>query len=266
MDLGITGKTAIVTGASRGIGRAIAGLLAEEGAHVILSARGREDLETAASEIRAAGGAADSFVTDVSDAETVKALVAHAVELTGTVHILVNNAGGQRTRAGFDQLSDQDFIEAFEDNVLSVVRLTRAVLPYMRANSWGRIVNITSEVSTQPDRVFQHYAAAKAAQLNLSKSLSKTLARDGILVNAVSPGLIMTAGVTDSFARGAKEQGRTIGEVEADFFRKFKPGLVIKRGGTADEVAGVVALLASERASYVTGAEYRVDGGAVVGL
>ncbi len=266
MNLGLQGRVAIVTGGSRGIGLEIAMTLAQEGASVVVAARGAGALDEAVAAIAAAGGTALGIVANMAEPDAAPALVEGAVRRFGKVDILVNNAGGQRKRAGFDGLTDQDFLEAYEDNVLSVVRAVRAVLPSMREHHWGRIINIVSEASTQPERVFQHYNAAKAAELNLTKSLSKALARDGILVNAVAPGLIATPGIEDDFARNATEQGRTIEAVKADFFRKFKPGLVLARAGEAAEVASVVAFLASDRASYVTGANYRVDGGSVVGI
>ncbi|HMO67814.1 MAG TPA: SDR family oxidoreductase [Novosphingobium sp.] len=266
MGLGLQSKVAIVTGGSKGIGREIALELAREGASVVVAARGREAVEACVADIAAAGGTALGAVADMAVPGAAETLVGQAVERFGKVDILVCNSGGQRTRAGFDELTDEDFIEAYTDNVLSVVRLVRAALPGMRERRWGRIITIVSEVSTQPDRTFQHYAAAKAAELNLTKSLSKTLARDGILVNAVAPGLIATPGIEESFARGAREQGRPIEAVKADFMRKFKPGLVLARAGEAQEVAAAVAFLASERASYITGANLRVDGGSVIGI
>ena len=266
MDLGLTGKTAIVTGGSKGIGREIAMELAREGAAVLVAARGREAVDATVADILSAGGKAAGMAADMADPATADALVRAAGQAFGRVDILVCNAGGQRKRAGFDELTDQDFLDAYTDNVLSVVRMVRAALPEMRARRWGRVITIVSEVATQPERTFNHYAAAKAAELNLTKSLSKVLARDGILVNAVAPGLIATPGIEESFARGAREQDRDVAEVKADFMRKFKPGLVLARAGAAEEVAAVVAFLASERASYVTGANFRVDGGSVVGI
>jgi NAD(P)-dependent dehydrogenase (short-subunit alcohol dehydrogenase family) len=266
MNLGLAGKVAIVTGGSKGIGRAIALELGREGACVLVAARGREALDETVAAIGDEGGKAVGMVADTAEAGVAEALVETATSRFGKVDILVCNAGGMRRHAGFDDLADEDFLDAYTDNVLSVVRLVRAALPGMRERRWGRIITITSEVSTQPDRTFQHYAAAKAAQLNLTKSLSKALARDGILVNAVAPGLIATPGNEADFERGAREQGRPIEDVKADFIRKFKPGLVLGRAGDSEEVAAVVAFLASERASYVTGASFRVDGGSVVGI
>lgn len=266
MDLGLKGRAAIVTGGSKGIGRATVLTLAREGAQVVVAARGQAAIDETVAEIARAGGHAAGFAADMAAPGAAEALVAFAVERFGKVDILVNNSGGQRRRGGFDDLTDEDFLEAYTDNVLSVVRMVRAVLPGMRERRWGRIVNIVSEASTQPERVFQHYNAAKAAELNLTKSLSKALARDGILVNAVAPGLISTFAVEEDFKRGARDQGRRVEEVKADFFRKFKPGLVLARAGEPNEVASVIAFLASERASYVTGANFRVDGGSVVGV
>jgi NAD(P)-dependent dehydrogenase (short-subunit alcohol dehydrogenase family) len=266
MDLGLKGRTAIVTGGSKGIGRAAALTLAQEGVQVVVTARGAAAIDETVEEIRRAGGEALGVPADASKAEAAPAIVQAAIAQFGKVDILVNNAGGQRVRAGFDELTDQDFLDAFEDNVLSVVRMVRAVLPSMRERRWGRIINIVSETATQPLRTFHQYNAAKAAELNLTKSLSMSLAKDGILVNAVAPGLISTVAVEESFARGAQDQQRPIEDVKADFFRKFKPGLVLSRAGESEEVASVIAFLASDRASYITGSNYRVDGGAVVGM
>ncbi len=266
MDLGLKGRTAIVTGGSKGIGREIAITLAAEAAQVVVVARGQAAVDETVADVIRAGGKGMGIAADVTGAGVAQSVAQSVIERFGGIDILINNAGGQRKRAGFDELTDQDFLDAYTDNVLSVVRLTRAVLPSMRQHRWGRIINIVSEAATQPDRVFQHYNAAKAAELNLTKSLSKALAKDGILVNAVSPGLISTPGIEESFARGAREQNRSVEEVKADFVRKFKVGLVLARPGESSEVAAVVAFLASERASYVTGANYRVDGGSVVGI
>jgi 3-oxoacyl-[acyl-carrier protein] reductase len=265
MDLGLRGRTAIVTGASKGIGRAIALTLVEEGTQVVVSARGQAGVDEVVAEIAKAGGIAIGVAADMSAEGAAAKLVSAAVDRFGKVDILVNNAGGQRRRARWDELTDQDFLDAYTDNVLSVVWMVRAVLPSMRAQRWGRIINIVSEVATQPDRVSQHYNASKAAELNLTKSLSMALGRDGILVNAVAPGLISTPSVEDDFARGAREQNRSIADVKADFFRKYKAGVVLGRAGESSEVAAIVALLASERCAYVTGSNYRVDGGSVIG-
>jgi NAD(P)-dependent dehydrogenase (short-subunit alcohol dehydrogenase family) len=151
-------------------------------------------------------------------------------------------------------------------NVLSAVKATRAVLPHMQAAKWGRIVNIASESGIQPDAAMPHYNASKAALINLTKSLSKAYGKDGILVNAVSPAFIMTPLVAQMMEDQAKQSGGTREEAEAAFLKENRPNIVLKRSGTADETAGLVAFLASEQASFITGANYRVDGGSVASI
>jgi NAD(P)-dependent dehydrogenase (short-subunit alcohol dehydrogenase family) len=266
MDYGLRDKVAIVTGGSRGIGRAICEALAGEGCKLMVSARGQAGVDEAVAALRGAGAQVVGAAVDAADRAGLEAMVDRTVAEFGALHILVNNAGGQRERALFDNLTDEAYLSAFEDNVLSVVRTVRAALPHLRRHRSGRVINICSEVATQPERIFPHYNAAKAAQLNLTKSLSKEYARDGILVNAVSPGLIKTSGVEAGFADDAAANKISPEQAEANFLRKFKPGMALKRSGTAREVAAVVAFLASEGAAFVTGSNYRVDGGSVVTL
>lgn len=266
MDYGLKGKVAIVTGASRGIGRAICEALAAEGCRLMVTARGEAGVDETVEALRSAGAEAVGFPTDVADPGNLEILVDKTVQAFGALHILVNNAGGQRRRAGFDELEDADYLQAFEDNVLSVVRLFRAALPHLRKHREGRVINICSEVAIQPERIFPHYNAAKAAQLNLTKSMSKAYARDGILVNAVSPGLIRTAGVEEGLGGDAARLGVSVDEAEAAYLKRFKPGLVLGRSGMPKEVAAVVTFLASAAASFVTGSNYRVDGGSVITL
>jgi 3-oxoacyl-[acyl-carrier protein] reductase len=266
MKLGLKEKVVLVTGASKGIGKAIAAAFAAEGSRVVLNARNQQELEQAAQEIRQSGGSALALAADVTSASEVQRLAQQAVELLGTVHVLVNNAGGAGGFAQFEELSDEDWITVFNLNVLSTVHMTRALLPYMQQQKWGRIINMASESGIQPDPFMPHYNAAKAAVINLTKSLSKAYARDGILVNTVSPAFIQTPLVEQLLAAQAQEQGVTPQKAEQAFLRQNRPHIELGRPGTPEEVASAVVFLASEAASFITGANLRVDGGSVASV
>jgi 3-oxoacyl-[acyl-carrier protein] reductase len=164
------------------------------------------------------------------------------------------------------QPNPDDWLEILNLNLLSAVRATRAVLPFMQRQKWGRIINISSESGTQPDAFMPHYNASKAAMNNLTKSLSKAYAVDGILVNTVSPAFIMTPLVANMLHKMAKEQGTSPEEVAARFLEKNRPHIELKRPGEREEVASAVVYLDSEQASFITGANLRVDGGSVASV
>ncbi len=184
----------------------------------------------------------------------------------GTVHVLVNNAGGAKGFNAFEQCSDQEWLETFELNLFSAVRLTRLVLPLMRKQKWGRIINISSESGTQPDAQMAPYNASKAALNSLTKSLSRSVALDGILVNTVSPAFIETPLITNAMEAQARARGITPQEALAGFLTTFRPHIELKRPGRSEEVAAAVVFLASEQASFITGANLRVDGGSVASI
>jgi len=184
----------------------------------------------------------------------------------GPIEILINNAGGIGSFAPFDALSHDDWRALFELNVFSVVELTRAVFPAMRERHAGRIINISSESGTQPDPMMPHYNASKAALNNLTKSLSKAYGGDGILVNTVSPAFIMTPLVETMMKNMASERGVGFDDVVAGFLQENRPHIELKRPGTAEEVAAAMCFLASERASFITGTDLRVDGGSVASI
>ena len=259
MDLGLTGKSALVTGASKGMGKACALGLAAEGARVAMCARTEAGLVAAAAEVRARTGAEVLAVTaDVTRAEDVKALVARTRQAFGGVDILVANAGGP-PRGSFDELSDDaQWHGAFDLSLLSVVRLVREVLPGMRQRRWGRIVTIQSGSVKQPIPELVLSNAIRPGVAGLAKSLASELGKDNILVNTVCPGRIMT----DRFLEGAL-RARVPTE---EYLARQSLDIPLARVGTPEEFANVVVFLASERASYVTGVAVQVDGGLIRGL
>ncbi len=267
MKLGLKDKVVLVTGGSKGIGRAIAEGFAAEGSKVVIAARGKEELEKAAKEIASSTGAeVFPLVADASKADDITRMVDETVKHFGTVHVLVNNAGGVGAFAPFQDLTDDDWLDIFNFNVMSAVRATRAVLPHMQRQKWGRIINISSESGTQPDAFMPHYNASKSAMNSLTKSLSKAYATEGILVNTVSPAFIMTPLVSDMLQKLAKEQGVTPEQVQAQFLATNRPHIELKRPGRSEEVASAVVYLASEQASFITGTNLRVDGGSVASI
>lgn len=267
MDLGLTGKNVVVTGASKGIGKAIAVAFVAEGANVGICARGREDLESASGDVERAGpGAVFAMPADVIDGEQARGFVDATAQHLGGIDVLVNNAGGVDKFAGFDELTDEHWRWSFDANFFSAVTVTRAALPYLRAAGGGRIVNISSESAAQPDGFMDHYNTAKAALSTLTKTLSKELADDGILVNTVSPAFTMTPLVHGILSGIADEQGASFEQVQADYLAGDRRNIVLRRPGRPEETAAAVVFLASARASFITGANLRVDGGSVASV
>ena len=267
MDLGLKDKVVLVTGASKGIGRAIAEGFAAEGAKVAIAARNAGEVQRVAKEVsQRFGSDVVGISADVMQAQDIDRMVNDTVQRFGSVHVLVNNAGGVGAFAPFDQLTDDDWLEILNFNVISAVRAVRAVLPHMRKQKWGRIINISSESGTQPDAFMPHYNASKAALNNLTKSLSKAYAQDGILVNTVSPAFIMTPLVADMLGKIAREQQVSAEEVTKQFLATNRPHIELKRPGESEEVAAAVVFLASQQASFITGTNLRVDGGSVASV
>lgn len=269
MELGLKDKIALVTGSSKGIGLAIAQALAREGCKIVINGRNANDLDSSAAQIRQATGsraAVHTVASDVAAPGGAERAVAETVSHFGAIHILVNNAGGIGRFGAFAELTDDEWLQIFQLNVMSAVRASRAALPHMQHQKWGRIINISSESGTQPDALMPHYNASKSALNSLTKSLSKAYGADGILVNAVSPAFIRTPLVEEMLANQAKQRGVSVDEAERIFVREFRPNIVFGRAGRPDETAGIVVFLASERASFITGSNFRVDGGSVASL
>lgn len=263
MNLDIQEKVALITGGSKGIGKAAAEALAKEGCKIVICARHEGELRETATELERHSTEVLAIPADMTKEEDIQNLVQQAANKFGTIDILINNAGGIGSNKPFDELSTQDWRNLFELNLFSVVTITRLVHPYMKKSGWGRIINISSENGVQPYPDMSLYNVTKGALDNLSKTLSKLYADDGILVNTVSPAFIKTPLVEGMMQEQAEQQGNTPEEAEKQFLKENRPSLVLKRAGTMEETGAVIAFLASERASFVTGSIYRVDGGSV---
>ncbi len=255
MELGLRGRKAIVTGGSKGLGRAIAEELAREGADVAICARHEDEVRQAGRELEAFGTTVVAERADVTDPAQVAAFVAGAAGTMGGVDILVNNAG--RAHPGtFETLSDDDWKSDLDVKLFSMIRCSREALPHLRARGGGRIVNIGAVYGKYPDPAFFATSTNRAACLAFTKALAMEVAKDGILVNIVNIGFVVTPQWKNIHRRRAPELS------EDQFFARMAAAEVpLGRFGRPDEVAGMVAFLAGERASYITGASIDVAGG-----
>jgi NAD(P)-dependent dehydrogenase (short-subunit alcohol dehydrogenase family) len=260
MDLQLSGKTALVTGSTAGIGLAIATLLAKEGAHVVINGRTNDRVDASIAAIRA--NAPHAQVHGIgADVSTAKGCSRITGELP-RVDILVNNAGIFRPTP-FEKISDEEWDELFQTNVMSGVRLSRFYLPKMLAKNWGRIVFISSESGLQIPAEMIHYGMTKTAQLAVSRGLAETTAGTGVTVNAVLPGPTASEGAVAFLDGVAKQQNITPKQLEIEFFRSVRPSSLLKRFATVEEVANMVAFVCSPLSSATNGASLRVDGGVV---
>jgi 3-oxoacyl-[acyl-carrier protein] reductase len=262
MDLGLKGKIAIVTASSRGIGRATAEILAAEGARITICARTAAAVASAAEQIRGRTGAEVlALEADVTRAEDIERIVARTVDTYGTVNILVNNAGGPPAGT-FDEVADEAWQAAFELTLLSVIRMTRAVLPHMRRAGGGVVINLQSTSVKVPLDNLILSNAIRTGVIGLAKSLSAELAKDGIRVNNVLPGAIMTDRQQEMLARQSARSGKSVEEI----VRLREAAIPLGRFGDPADLGNMIAFLASDRAGYVTGVTVQVDGGLVRSL
>jgi 3-oxoacyl-[acyl-carrier protein] reductase len=262
MDLGLKDRVAIVAASSQGLGKACALELAREGAKVVICARDPGKLAATADEIRAkTGGEVLWLAIDLTEAAQIQHLAEETLRRYGRIDVLVTNNGGPPT-GYFDDLNDETWMAAHEKTLLSAVRLIRAVLPAMRAQGWGRIVNITSVAVKQPMDDLLMSNVYRPGVVALAKTLSAQVAAEGITINNVAPGYTRTERVVEIFEARAASQGRSTDEVLAESTASYP----MKRMGEPEELAALVAFLASERASYITGATLQVDGGYYKGL
>jgi 3-oxoacyl-[acyl-carrier protein] reductase len=255
VDLGLQGRAAIVTGASRGIGRHVALGLAAEGCRVLLCARDRDALAAVQAEV---GDGAVPFRVDVTDPSAAPATVAECQRAFGRLDIVVNNAGGASPKP-LPELTADDWQAGLEVNFLAAARLSVAAVPVMRAAGWGRLVHVASISGREPDPLFAPYSAAKAALLNLSTALSQAYASYGVLSSCVVPGVTITELVEANALATAERKGIGAADVMAQMLDKHR--VAAGRFGRPEEIAAAVVFLASEQASWISGATLEVDGG-----
>lgn len=260
MNIDLTGKTALVTGSTAGIGRAIAEGLARSGARVIVNGRKQASLDQAVAAVKTATPKAEvvGVAADVSTAEGCAALIA----AEPNVDILVNNAGIFEPKDFFD-IPDADWNRFFETNVMSGVRLSRAYMEGMLQRNWGRVIFISSESGVQTPKEMIHYGVTKTAQLALSRGLAELTAGTGVTVNSVLPGPTRSDGVDDFLKAMASDAGMSTDEMAKGFVKMHRPTSLLQRFASVEEVANMVVYAASKEASATNGAALRVDGGVV---
>lgn len=263
MDLGIKDKVVVVMASSKGLGKAAAKEFAKEGATVLISSRSEEALQEAAQEIKqqSGNGNVHYFVCDMLKEEDITSLFQFAAEKFGRVDILINNTGGPKA-GGFDGFSDKDWFAAFERNLLSYIRTSRAVLPYMKKQQFGRILNISSSSTKEVIDGLILSNTFRAGIVGFSKTLAREVAKDNILVNTIGPGRIATDRLVELDQFAADDQNVPIEEIVA----RKKGQIPIGRYGKPEEFAKIVVFLASSANSYMTGQSLVIDGGLLKAL
>lgn len=263
MKLDIEGRIALVTGADSGIGQETARRLLEEGVRVAISDRPGGELQDSLAALQPLGEVV-AFEADVTSVESVRALYDQIRGALGDPDILVNAAGVTGATGDFVDVDDDGWLETLNINLMGAVRMAREAIPAMRAKKWGRVVLIGSEDGVQPYIDELAYCASKAGIINLAKGLSKAYGCDNVLVNTVSPAFIATPMTDKMMEKRAAEKGVSFDEAVKTFLEEERPGMTLKRRGTAEEVADMIVFLCSERASFVNGSNMRVDSGSVM--
>ncbi len=269
MDLKLDGRVALVTGSSKGIGEGIARGLAREGAIVIVHGRDNTKTEEVAHDIIAQGGRAYVVIGDLTKEDEVQSLVDQAQAFVKPVEIVINNAGGSGETEDWATTRPETWAIGYDRNVLAAVRITTRLLPGMREAKWGRIVNVSSLAALMPPFKRPDYSAAKAAMIAMTASLAKAVAMEGITANTVSPGTIHSVSLDEAFRKVAVNQGLAANAPWAEIEQTVLPMFAqvpMGRVGMLEEIADAVAFLVSPRASYITGANLRLDGGMWPGL
>jgi NAD(P)-dependent dehydrogenase (short-subunit alcohol dehydrogenase family) len=257
MDLGIKGKTALVTGSTKGIGFAIARALLKEGVIVTINGR-KQDVVDAAVQALSKDGDVKGIASDLSTSQGATA----TTDKLPNVDILINNVGAYQPKA-FSEISDEEWETTFQTNVMSGVRLSRFYLPKMLKQNWGRVIFISSESAVQIPVEMIHYGFSKTAQLAIARGMAETTKGTRVTVNSVLPGPTLSEGVSDFVAEMGKQKKMTNEQIEKEFFEHIRPSSLIQRFATSEEVASMVCYVSSELASATNGAALRVDGGVV---
>jgi NAD(P)-dependent dehydrogenase (short-subunit alcohol dehydrogenase family) len=260
MNIDLSGKTALVTGSTSGIGHAIAKGLAATGASVVVNGRTQAKVDAAAAALAKAvpGSKVRGVAADVSTAEGCKALVAALPD----VDILINNAGIFEPK-GFLEIPDEDWSRFFDVNVMSGVRLSRAYLPAMLKRNWGRIVFISSESALNIPKEMIHYGTTKTAQLAVSRGLAEMTRGSAVTVNSVLPGPTMSEGVETFVKDLAKQHGQSVEEAASQFVKQFRPTSLLQRFASVEEIANMVVYVSSKESSATNGAALRAEGGII---
>jgi NAD(P)-dependent dehydrogenase (short-subunit alcohol dehydrogenase family) len=260
MDLGLKGKTAVISGSTAGIGLAIATALAAEGASVVINGRTEARVNAALKQLTSMVDGADArgIAADLGTLDGVETFINQAPE----ADILINNLGIFEAKP-FEEITDADWLRFFEVNVLSGVRLARHYLTPMRDNNWGRVVFISSESAVNIPVEMIHYGMTKTAQVAVARGLAEAVAGTGVTVNSVLVGPTRSEGVGSFLEQLAQQQSVTTAQVEKEFFEKVRPSSLLKRFETPEEVAAVVAFIASHQGAIINGAAIRAEGGVV---
>lgn len=264
--LHLAGRVALVTGASHGIGKAIAQRLARAGATVLLCSNDVAALRRAVAGIRKDGGKVHALPGDVTLPVSIEKVFKAIEQRHGRLDILINNAGGAPRFGHFSDVTDEDWEMSFQLNVMSVVRFVRRGLQLLRSSEAPRIITIGSISGVQPGLYNPHYTAMKAATINLSKYLSNAMAVDNILVNCVCPGPVHTESWKRNIARIAKEQGISIREARQGIEKAEVAKIPLRRVGEPADIAGLVCFLASDEAAWITGSCFHVNGGKLTAM
>jgi len=262
MDLGLKGKTAIVAASTKGLGKAAALSLAEEGANIVICGRHKANLADAAAEIELkTGNLPLAIQADVTKPDDIDRLFEEAIKRFSTIHILVTNAGGPPT-GYFMDFNDEQWLSAVELNLMSAVRMIRLAVPTMIRNNWGRIVNITSLAVKQPLENLVLSNSVRSAVIGMAKTISRDYAKNNILINNIAPGMIMTKRIESMLEERVKRDQITM-EKAIELMVKDIP---MGRLGRPEEVGNLIAFLCSERNTYITGATIQIDGGMYKGM